>query len=402
MSNTMSCWLCGSKKLNKIHEETYLGIDYEKHKERLEEVHQSYYVCQSCGTILLSPVPSSEELDHYYTNVPSVLAHQNIIRDYKTERYAERIRFLQEVTGGLQGRVLEIGAASGAFLAMLRDEAGVEALGIEPSKECQLMAAENYGVQILPGMLESLDIEAMGLVDAFDLTLSMGTLEHVQNPRLWLETMVKTVKPGGYIFAEVPSTEYLARLESAATVQDKDIHPGHLSHFNGAGLASALQSLGTTVIYMGSNQAFNTPTLLIVAVKRSAAEMSTTSFLKNIELRNAWFKERAQWLEDVLASHHHVAIWGAGDDLFSVMTRYPDLIDAERCTLADRNPVKQGKNMMGVLIQPPEVLRADSLDIVVITPANHLLQSVIRSDVERNFPGVKYEYLFPRPVEEIF
>jgi len=394
MSNETSCRLCGGKELEEIHKESFLSRNYGKAEAQLEELDSSYYVCSSCGTILLCPLPSVEELDYYYTNVPSTQPHQIVISEHKAEIYVDRIRFLREVTGGLQGHVLEIGAATGAFLAMLRNETGVDVLGIEPSKECQLMAREAYGVQILPGILEGLDLEAMQLVGAFDLTLTMNTLEHVRFPHRFLETMVKTVKPGGYLFVEVPSTEYLARYKSVASGQD--INPGHLSHFNGAGLASVLQSLGTTVIYMGSSPAFKSPSLQIVAVKHSAAEMSRISFLKHIELRDAWFKERMRWLEDMLASHKHVAIWGAGTDLHSVMTRYPNLIDMQRCILVDRNPVKQGKTMMRVPIRSPDVLRADGLDVVVITPANHGLQLVIRSDVERHLPGVGCEYLFPQ------
>ena len=392
-TNNIACRLCGSKELTRIHQESFPRLNYESDDHELEPMVLSYYACCRCGTIRVYPDPPDQELAYYYTQVPSVQVDPAFIKNYKGERYSDRIQLLQSVSGGLRGRVFEIGAAAGAFLSMLRDTAGVHVLGIEPSQECRRIAARDYGVEILPGTLETVSLDSNGLTEAFDLTLSMNTLEHVANARCFVEKMARTVKPGGHLFIEVPSTEYLGRYRSVASGQD--VNPGHLSHFSASALASLIEDLGMTVAHLAHNTKFDSPSLQIVCVKSSAPEVTRFSFLEHIAARAAWLRARARWLKNLTTSHDRVVLWGAGSDLWNLMAHCNDLGFIGRCVLVDRNPVKQGKTMMGLAICSPKILKASAQEVVVITPANRGLQLLIRRDIEGHLPAIESHYLFP-------
>ena len=70
-------------------------------------------------------------------------------------------------------------------------------------------------------------------------------------------------------------------------------------------------------------------------------------------------------------------------------------MNCQRYVLVDRNPVKQGKALLGVPIQTPDALEPGEVDCVVVTASNRALQLDIRSDVEKQLPGVRCVDLFP-------
>jgi SAM-dependent methyltransferase len=102
-------------------------------------------------------------------------------------------RFRQWVARG--SRVVDAGCGVGTSTRMLR-AAGFSALGTDLSEHF-LPAEEGFAV---------VDFENATLPDdAFDAAGTMNVIEHVPQPRRFLDEMVRVVRPGGYLIIVSPN-----------------------------------------------------------------------------------------------------------------------------------------------------------------------------------------------------
>lgn len=150
----------------------------------------------------------------------------------------DRMRFVRAIPPG--GRVLEIGAGDGRFVARLA-RAGYEARGIEPSAS-GVAAAAALGAEVEPGDAESA-VVGEGSLDA---VVIWHALEHLGDPASALRRARGWLRPGGRTVVAVPN---LASLQ-ARIGGDRWFHqdvPRHRTHFTPAGLRSLHQRCGLRV-----------------------------------------------------------------------------------------------------------------------------------------------------------
>jgi SAM-dependent methyltransferase len=95
------------------------------------------------------------------------------------------------------GRLLEIGCATGSFLAQARD-AGWQACGVEPVESSARHAIDELGLDVHIGTLETASFEP----GSFDVIYSNAVLEHVPSPAAVLAAASRLLRPGGLFFAD--------------------------------------------------------------------------------------------------------------------------------------------------------------------------------------------------------
>lgn len=108
-------------------------------------------------------------------------------------------------------KLLEIGAGVGTFLITARKDYGIEAIGIEPSKdefspfnEISNALLEEYNLPkniVINGAAENLPFPD----ESFDLIYSTNVLEHVQDPQKVLRESIRVLKVGGFLQFVIPS-----------------------------------------------------------------------------------------------------------------------------------------------------------------------------------------------------
>jgi len=109
-----------------------------------------------------------------------------------------RLRWLGEhVTAG---RLLDVGAAGGAFVAEA-GAAGFDARGVEPSPAFARFAREVLAVDVAQGTVESLTMPGRSL----DVVTMWHVLEHLPDPLGAIRALRQMLVPGGMLAVEVPN-----------------------------------------------------------------------------------------------------------------------------------------------------------------------------------------------------
>jgi 2-polyprenyl-3-methyl-5-hydroxy-6-metoxy-1,4-benzoquinol methylase len=217
------CWVCGAL--------AYPASDYAA--VRLNR-------CAGCGFLFQPELPiedlrSNHDEDYF--------EHYTAGEDYDSQgpqrRLEARIRLRWMRGHGCSGgRLLEVGAARGDFLAEAR-RAGFTPVGVEPEPSSAQEARRRSGVEMLVGWVEELDLRPA----SFDAVCLWHVLEHIPQPRPVLEALHRCLKPGGLLFCEVPNVgSVMARAQGD---QWQYLDPGHhVGFFDPRTLRRALELTG--------------------------------------------------------------------------------------------------------------------------------------------------------------
>ncbi len=160
-------------------------------------------LCEQCGLIQQTPLPSAEALTAYYAHHYRVDYKQAYTPKprhvYRAGKIAlQRVAFLMGA-GCTGGNLLDIGAGGGEFV-YLSGRAGFRARGIEPNIGYAEYAAREYGSQVETGELN----DARG---RYDVVTLFHVLEHLRCPRSAFARLYQLLNPEGRLFIEVPWIE---------------------------------------------------------------------------------------------------------------------------------------------------------------------------------------------------
>ena len=163
--------------------------------------------CEGCGLRRIDPMPSQEQLRTIYADdqlkhAYGCCADEDIYvsGDLDVLPYVKHRFELLEQLSGKTGRLLDIGAAQGAFLAYARSK-GWEVAGLEFSEEGIARAAREFGLSLQASPVVDAGFQA----DSFDAVNMSHVLEHVPDLEPTLMEIHRILKPGGLFCVEVPN-----------------------------------------------------------------------------------------------------------------------------------------------------------------------------------------------------
>jgi 2-polyprenyl-3-methyl-5-hydroxy-6-metoxy-1,4-benzoquinol methylase len=177
--------------------------------------------------VYANPVPSELASGQYYdqAGVEYYLSPAKLESDYAPVRFERERRLFRRHCNA--GKVLDAGCSSGAFLYQLKNRfpGSYEILGVDVSG-APLDYAESQGVPVRRGNFLELDFSGT----KFDAVTFWAVVEHLLEPRRFIEHACSILKPGGLCFILVPNMESLAaRLLGK---RYRYIYPQHLNYFN--------------------------------------------------------------------------------------------------------------------------------------------------------------------------
>jgi len=178
-----------------------------------------YYVDEDTGFCFYAPnvVAGGPELYSQLQTLPWYYMHD------KWE-FGEALRQLKPLS--YDSRILEIGVGQGAFLAQARD-AGLHVCGVELNPD-GAEAARKQGFTILEKDMATVHAEDP---KPWDAICAFQVLEHLSDPRLFLDQAVSLLKPGGLLILSVPNAQVSRKLDPDRN-DLFDQPPHHMTHWD--------------------------------------------------------------------------------------------------------------------------------------------------------------------------
>jgi 2-polyprenyl-3-methyl-5-hydroxy-6-metoxy-1,4-benzoquinol methylase len=190
---TVPCNLCGNKETR-----SYLEKD-------------GYHIvkCSRCGLVYVNPRIAREHGLALYTQdyFLRTSGTRGGYQDYLAyaalkEKTFERIAVAIEESGIKPSVLLDIGAAYGHFLKLMRAR-GWDTYGVELNAEAAEYAREVFGIDVRVGDLSTAALDER----RYDVVTMLDTIEHLHDPLGSVTRVYGVVKEGGLIVIQTPSIE---------------------------------------------------------------------------------------------------------------------------------------------------------------------------------------------------
>ena len=176
-----------------------------------EDIDTHYRRCCACGAAVLDVLPSPRHFDvadderdfygkRYWTDYSRARDLPEIGERARTDLSERCLFWLERLLEVARppGRILEIGCGHGAFVR-LAQEPGFDAVGTELSGWVAEFARRSFGVRVLQGPLERLDLEpGFACIAAFDV------LEHLADPLETLRRCRDLLAADGVLLLQTP------------------------------------------------------------------------------------------------------------------------------------------------------------------------------------------------------
>jgi 2-polyprenyl-3-methyl-5-hydroxy-6-metoxy-1,4-benzoquinol methylase len=125
---------------------------------------------------------------------------EHYLSEIEDRRRDARVRLRYIEPWVREGRLLDVGAAGGAFVAEANAR-GFDASGIEPVPSFARLAREQLGVNVRDGSLQDVQLEQA----SYQAITLWHVLEHVPNPLAELDRLAQALAGGGILAVEVPN-----------------------------------------------------------------------------------------------------------------------------------------------------------------------------------------------------
>jgi 2-polyprenyl-3-methyl-5-hydroxy-6-metoxy-1,4-benzoquinol methylase len=170
------------------------------HVKRFADKYFTVWRCSGCKSLhSMEPV----DLNEYYRHYP----FQQHTLDFHTRKgYANRLRLLEAWGMKANDQILDYGCGAGVFITFLKESGFVNAVGYDAF-------VEKYSSNEI-------------LNKRYDVVVSYDVIEHVDDPRKFLETIKSLLKPNGLLILGTPNASKL-KLPSAAPYPIELSQPYH-------------------------------------------------------------------------------------------------------------------------------------------------------------------------------
>ena len=228
ISTETNCNLCGQDEFKVIED---------------DEVPFKVLQCKNCSLVFVYPLPDRSELEEHYDD--------SYYRDWLDTQRESRIKMWNKRLAKLQrfsqgGTLLDVGCGEGTFL-QLAEKNGWKTNGTEVSSYAARYAAGVSGADIFCGELH----DARYPENSFDVVTVWHVLEHVRDPKRYLEEIQYILKPDGLLVIAVPNLNNLVMQIAYRIIKrrklklfSKDEKEVHLYHFSAQTIKAYLDKTG--------------------------------------------------------------------------------------------------------------------------------------------------------------
>lgn len=200
--------------------------------------------CNICQGRFTQGIPTKSEIHKYYQS-ENYISHSDTKKGFVNSMYhfirkrtlKGKRKLVEKQTGLSSGKILDIGAGTGAFLNTMK-ESGWSVTGLEPDERAREKANNLYGLELHdPAELFILSPQS------FDAITLWHVLEHVHDLHDYMVQLKQLLKPNGILFIAVPNhTSHDAKIYKEHWAA-YDV-PRHLYHFSPTAITQLLLKHG--------------------------------------------------------------------------------------------------------------------------------------------------------------
>jgi 2-polyprenyl-3-methyl-5-hydroxy-6-metoxy-1,4-benzoquinol methylase len=220
--------------------------------------------CGTCGSWTLLPRPSVERQNALHSD-SSYFEHpyfrerrKAVVAISRRCRLAfERLARAIDIGSLERSRMLDVGCDTGAFMQIAHDLYGVDPIGIDVS-EAAVAEVKKRGIEAFATDLEHAPSE----LSDFNIITAIDLIEHVVDPRSFLMSAYRRLRPGGVIYLETPNAQSVIYNVGAAvcgvtsarprTVFERLFPEQHVQYFTARSLSSLAQACGLELVWLDS------------------------------------------------------------------------------------------------------------------------------------------------------
>ncbi len=255
-----------------------------------------YLRCAECETLVLRHLIPPERLlvsddgrdfygKHYFENLAREHGHPTLEERSRNDLRERCLFWLRTLLPYKlpPAKVLELGCAHGAFVAMLRT-AGFDATGLELSPATAAEARLRFDIPVVEGPIEAQNIPGQSL----DVIALMDVLEHLHDPLDTMRNCLKLLKPDGLFYLQTPRYREGKTLELMQADKDQflaQLKPDqHLHIFSRKSVSLLLERLGAE--HIGFEPAiFGAYDMSLVAARQPLSRFTEEEVAANLKLR---------------------------------------------------------------------------------------------------------------------
>lgn len=170
----------------------------------------SVYKCHSCGFRYVSPILSKNQLAAYYSNIYSRPEFQKDFEGRKHDVFSDQrerdnkikdrhveIEVTREYT--TFGKILDVGSGSALYFEGLGKD--YDLFGIEMSARAAEYSRRRFGATVMECDIADAEFEP----DSFDVVNMTYVIEHLRDPAIVIQKVLKWLKPRGLFLVSSPN-----------------------------------------------------------------------------------------------------------------------------------------------------------------------------------------------------
>jgi len=201
----------------------------------------TFFSCKNCNFVFSNPYVPEEHITDFYSQL---IDHEySAEAEGRTKNFKtifKRLNRLQNKITGADKTLLDIGAASGIFLNLAKQE-GYAVEGIEPSGFLVKEAHDYYGIRLFKGT-----VEEYKTAKKFSVVTLLDILEHLVEPDAFMSRVDELIDENGLLVIVTPDINSLARKLTGKRWWHYRI--AHINFFNRKSLAYLLEKHGYDIL----------------------------------------------------------------------------------------------------------------------------------------------------------
>lgn len=284
----MRCYLCGHEK----HELVSAKIRYEQPRKAFK--------CSNCGLVFLHPQMTEEEERIFYEQEYGVIYSEEkgtSPKDLFNARLSDARAYYELVKDYINENndCLEVGCASGYFLATIRDKVK-SVTGFETHTELK-----RYCKDIGINMVDSLEDCRDG---QFDRIFMFFLLEHLGDPIGYLNKLNRVLKKDGYIAIEIPNVDdALLTLYDIPKFVEFYFTPAHQFYYSKKTLTDLLRKAGFSEFDVKPEQRYDLSNHMHWMLTGKPGGMGLYNHIFGQDLLKAYAETlKRHWISDTLVA----------------------------------------------------------------------------------------------------